>query len=462
MADNTVLNAGAGGDTIASDDIGGVKFQRIKLVHGTDGVNAGDISNINPLPINFPATGTARDAFGWLRVSSTNLRGFGGYEYGRPDVLVEQAVTGTGAVSNNLDEASISLTTGGTASGAKAIAQTRTFFRYIPGRSQLIRCTGSLATLTANVRQRVGYFCGTDGLFLEADGTDLFFVRRTSTAGGGPIDNRVARSSWYDRFDGTGPSGITLDLTTTFLMWFDLEWLGVGRYRFGFASPTTGELLVAYEAAGVNVLAVPYIRTANLPVRYEIENTGTAAAARTLKWICYSVDSEGGEDPSLSLQQSIDSGTTSTALANGTFRPIIAMRAKTTGPNSVTNRGQIRLRASTVVNTGNSSILVRLIRNPTTLTQAGGAVTWVAGTGISETAAFTNAADTVAGGSIIDSYYVASSSTVKGSGNAEVFFQVPIVYSELDGRQDTIVVAAAGLGGTAAGYGNLVWQELFT
>lgn len=61
MADNTVLNTGTGGDTIASDDIGGVKFQRIKLVHGADGVNAGDVSTANPLPIYGPdatATGT--------------------------------------------------------------------------------------------------------------------------------------------------------------------------------------------------------------------------------------------------------------------------------------------------------------------------------------------------------------------------------------------------------------------
>jgi hypothetical protein len=52
MADNTTLNIGAGGDVIATDDIGGVKFQRIKLVHGADGANDGDVSNANPLPVN--------------------------------------------------------------------------------------------------------------------------------------------------------------------------------------------------------------------------------------------------------------------------------------------------------------------------------------------------------------------------------------------------------------------------
>jgi hypothetical protein len=35
---------------VAVDDIGGNKFQRIKLIHGADGVNDGDVSAANPLP----------------------------------------------------------------------------------------------------------------------------------------------------------------------------------------------------------------------------------------------------------------------------------------------------------------------------------------------------------------------------------------------------------------------------
>ncbi len=37
MADNVVLNAGAGGDTAAADDVGGVKYQRVKRSLGRDG-----------------------------------------------------------------------------------------------------------------------------------------------------------------------------------------------------------------------------------------------------------------------------------------------------------------------------------------------------------------------------------------------------------------------------------------
>ena len=51
MADNTELNTGTGGDTIATDDIGGIKHQRVKVQHGADG-SATDVSAASPLPVD--------------------------------------------------------------------------------------------------------------------------------------------------------------------------------------------------------------------------------------------------------------------------------------------------------------------------------------------------------------------------------------------------------------------------
>ena len=51
MADNTELNTGSGGDTIATDDIGGIKHQRVKVQHGADG-SATDVSTASPLPVD--------------------------------------------------------------------------------------------------------------------------------------------------------------------------------------------------------------------------------------------------------------------------------------------------------------------------------------------------------------------------------------------------------------------------
>ncbi len=62
MADNTRVEVAGTGDDIATDDIAGIKHQRVKIEYGTDG-NATEVSDSNPLPID--------DAGGSLTVDVT-------------------------------------------------------------------------------------------------------------------------------------------------------------------------------------------------------------------------------------------------------------------------------------------------------------------------------------------------------------------------------------------------------
>jgi hypothetical protein len=55
MADNFSFTAGSG-STGAADNIGGVLYPRIKLVHGADGTNDGDVASGNPLPVTGTVT----------------------------------------------------------------------------------------------------------------------------------------------------------------------------------------------------------------------------------------------------------------------------------------------------------------------------------------------------------------------------------------------------------------------
>lgn len=50
MADDVQITSGSG-TTIATDEISSKHYQRIKLIHGADGVNSGDVSSANPLPV---------------------------------------------------------------------------------------------------------------------------------------------------------------------------------------------------------------------------------------------------------------------------------------------------------------------------------------------------------------------------------------------------------------------------
>lgn len=57
--DNVILNEGAGGETVASDEIGGVQHQRMKIQYGVDGA-ATDVSAATPLPVLDPMLELAR------------------------------------------------------------------------------------------------------------------------------------------------------------------------------------------------------------------------------------------------------------------------------------------------------------------------------------------------------------------------------------------------------------------
>lgn len=63
MADNTVMPIPTtSGDVIAADDISGVKFQRVKMTLGGDGVDDGDVSSANPLPVSVGSIALASGA----------------------------------------------------------------------------------------------------------------------------------------------------------------------------------------------------------------------------------------------------------------------------------------------------------------------------------------------------------------------------------------------------------------
>ena len=74
MSDNVTLNAGSGGDTIAADDVGGAKYQRVKVCHGVDGA-AADVSASSPLetaPTDPTATTGTLTAVDAASTSGTN------------------------------------------------------------------------------------------------------------------------------------------------------------------------------------------------------------------------------------------------------------------------------------------------------------------------------------------------------------------------------------------------------
>lgn len=277
------------------------------------------------------------DAFGKLRTSSPTTLFDSQLQYNSgPLVWQESLVTGgTATHMPTQDAVKMSITT---TSGSSVTRRTKQYFRYQPGKSQMILMTGVMGTAKANVRKRIGYFDGYDGLFFEQTNASLSVVRRTYVSGSA-VDTAVAQANWnMDPMNGTGVSGVTLDLSKAQIFVIDLEYLGVGSVRYGFV--VDGNLYYCHQMRHANNLTSVYMRTANLPLSYELTATGTVADATDMYQICASVISEGGFEDSRGYVFSANN--TASRNTSGTRLPMINIRPKNVF-NGLTNRGQIYL-----------------------------------------------------------------------------------------------------------------------
>jgi hypothetical protein len=324
---------------LAADEIGNVKHLKVKLQYGGENI-AVDVSENNPLPVgttggnNLAITlgdSPAIDAFGRLRVSNPAYVFENQNQYDAQPLVYNMVTTGDGSSSHIALESTVQLSVGGTLND-KAIRQTKQYFRYQPGKSHLILVTGVLGSAAAGLRRRVGYFDNAGGMFFEqisaSEGnTGIKVVIRTNSS-----DVGFDQSSWnIDKMNGTGASGINLNFTKAQIFLIDLEWLGVGRVRFGFV--VNGLIYYCHEVNNSNVVTAVYTTTANLPLRYEIENTANGAAA-TMKCICGVVISEGGYDK-VGYPFAVGKGSTFTSVQ--TRRPVLSIKPRTTF-NSIANR----------------------------------------------------------------------------------------------------------------------------
>jgi hypothetical protein len=271
-------------------------------------------------------TSTALDAFGRQRVSNPLTLFDSSHRYGDNGLWATSTATG-GAATFNTNQGLVDLTVNST-SGSKVHRETLKVFAYEPGKSLLILNTFVFNAAKAGLRQRVGYFGASNGIYLEQDGTDIYFVKR-SLVTGSVVNTRVAKADWnVDRLDGTGPSKLTLDLSKAQILFTDIEWLGVGTVRIGFI--IDGKFIHCHSFQHANVISSTYITTACLPLRYEIENTAGTTGSSTLKQICSTVISEGGYELR-GAQQSVQLPIASPRdLTNAsTDYPVISLRLKT-------------------------------------------------------------------------------------------------------------------------------------
>ena len=236
------------------------------------------------------------DAFGRLQVAAPQTLLDSQNVY-KENTKFYTTTSGTASTSFDANASLVNMNVN-SASGDEVIKETKRVFPYQPGKALEILATFCFEPAKTNLRQRVGYFGANNGIFLEQDDDTVYLVIRSKSSGS-VVENRIAQSSWnVDRLDGTGNSGLTLDVTKSQILFIDIEWLGVGSVRCGFVIDGAFVFVHKFHHANTsNVSNGTYMTTACLPIRYEITNTGATSGASTLKQICTSVISSGGYVP---------------------------------------------------------------------------------------------------------------------------------------------------------------------
>jgi hypothetical protein len=341
---------------------------------------------VNPVDIEYANT-TQVDAFGRLRISEPTVVFNSNFRYDTQPLLWSETVTGSGSTTYLPNQSTVQMSINGAGS---VIRQSKLYIQYVPGKSQFILLTG-LMPQAASVTCRIGYFDDNNGLFFEQTAAGISVNVRTYTSGA-PVTTSVAQASWnVDKFDGSGPSGYTLDLSKCQIYAIDLEWLAVGRVRFGFVM--NGLFYVAHILDNANNITLVYMTTAKLPVRYEISGTGTGSMLQ----ICSTVMSEGGTPPN-PIIFTTDTGTTSITVAGTAFGHLLSVRLQ-----AAYNRATLQPILYSTLRSGVGTFFYQVLLNPTL---SGAGVVWnpIPNTYGEQVVGNTNV--TVTGGYVLDSGYV--------------------------------------------------------
>ena len=391
-----------------------------------------------------------RDAFGRLRVATPLTLFDSQQRYTRRDDLFATQIVGTGSnVLYNINQ-SLSELVVGTASGCKVTRESLRVFAYQPGKSLQTLVTFVMDQGQTNLTQRVGYFNDQNGLyFANIDGVNCFVKR--SYVNGSVQETIVEQNDWnIDKLDGTSATGITLDTTKAQIFFMDIEWLGVGIVRMGFV--IDGNYILCHSFNHANEIDTTYMTTACLPIRYQIENTGTTVASSTMKMICATVISEGGYQLR-GRQRAV--GRPVTAPMNlataGTFYPVVSIKLKDTSLDAIAVIKNISMLG--IANNG--KMQYKLVANATI---SGGS--WVEDA--SEHVAYNITSNTMSGGHTVLTGYVGinnqSGQTIDLNAGD---FDYQLERNGLSNTAVTYTLAVAAAADNDDAIGAIDWEEIF-
>lgn len=416
------------------------------------------VKNIDDTTSNFSGNfNMASDAFGRTRTSSPLTLFDSSHRYADNNLWA----TLTGGTTTTSASAEFIQTQGlielkvDALSGSKVYRETTKVFAYQPGKSLQLLNTFTFNQAKTNLRQRVGYFGVDNGIYLELDDSTLYMVERSITSGS-LSSNRIPQSQWnVDRLDGSGPSGLVLDITKAQILWADIEWLGLGTVRTGFV--INGQFVACHYFHHANLIDTTYITTGSLPLRYEIENKAATSGPSKLKQVCSTAISEGGyELRGLQQAASIPIDAPITFAAANTYYPIVSIKLKSS-PNRLD--AIVILTALSILGAGDNKFYNwRLVASGTT---TGGS--WLSA-GINSSVEYNINGTSFAGGRVLASGYISSNNQSSPGVDIlkEALFKFQLERNSFTNTpyELTLVAGVNSSSGTTGLYASIDWEEI--
>lgn len=387
------------------------------------------------------------DAFGRQRVSNPEMI-FNSKQIfdNQPLYWNDVEVSGSGTSSSHSTlTASTTISVSANTVG-KRVRQTYMRFNYQPSKSQLIYLTGVLKKSGGGtgIISRMGIFDDDNGIFLQRSGSIISLVVRSSTSGSASDANSVTQANWnIDKLNGSGITGIDIDFSKSQILVIDFEWLGVGCVRVGFV--VDGNVFYCHQFNHANSISGVYMSTPNLPLRYEIQNTGTGVES-SLECICSAVISEGGREE-VATNLYLSTGTSPVSLTKAQLNAFLGWRLKSDYKGCTIDILDTVMYVSSI-----DAYEWRLILNPS----VAGTFTYTDITGAPLQKAVGNGTTNIAsGGTVIAGGY----GTSRLSADSNALKALLKLGSSVNGTMDTMVLCVYPLGNNALdGYASVNYR----
>jgi hypothetical protein len=410
------------------------------------------------------------DAFGRARVSNpftvfefTSILGKGN-DTSEGQVIIDESISGANSSSTWNPASYVSMDVSGAGS---VIRQSHEYVLYQPGKSKLVYMTGvlfhdatydPLYTLTG-LTSRIGSFDASMGVLFECSGGNMAVsLRNNGTTA------YVSQGSWnIDNLLGAGPCPIAVDFKKAQIFVIDFEWLGVGQVRCGIVQ--AGQLYYCHAFTHVNDLDKPYIRSAKLPLRYEIN--GTAATKNSMHMICGTVISEGGFVPQSltklipttypNIRWTLPNGSGS---AEGAFIPLLTVSLR---PDYPSRYGTIKIKKVDIFNIDSSRFgSWRLVLNGTI---TGTPVNYDTNGSIAQVIVHDSATDTYTTGTgrvLQSDFWSNRVNSTQFTSTEELIQAVGINFNTFTNTSDriTLIANTFATGGTSVILGSMQWVEI--